>query len=775
MANDGTVKIGTELDDKELLKDLKQVEKSAKKTGEKAGKAFSEVAQESGKAASEVSSDAKKISKEYSEQTDKIKKNAKDSFSSVERESKKATEKVSENAKKAGDSSDKESGKSSSGWKKAFSEIGSFAQKGFGVVAGAAAAAGAAVAAAAVGIGTAALKFGDDFQRAANGLQASTGTMESDMDDLKKSMENIYNNNFGEDFEDIADSMATVKQQMKDLNAEELEKVTTDAIMLRDTFEFDVAESIRAVNMLVQQFGISGEEAYNLIAQGAQAGLNKNDDLLDSINEYAVHYAQLGFDAEDFFHSLESGTAAGTFSVDKLGDAMKEFGIRVKDGSDSSREAFEYLGYDADKMFETFNKGGKEAAEMTQILIDELTGMPDSVEKTTAGVALFGTMWEDLGAEGIKALGDLNGQVSLSKDALEQINSVKYSTLGEAITGIGRNLQTKVFLPISDSILPAMNEFANSFAKAEGASEMLSVVQEGIGSALTFITEQSPSWAEAGVGLMTQLVNGIASGFPELFNKAVEAVVSFAMSLTDPATLTNLINAGLNLITSLVHGITTAMPKLFEAAPVIIANLVVALINSIPSLASAALQIMTDLGVMMIRYVGYMLSAIPDIIAKVKDKFASTDWSEVGKNIIEGIKNGIKSAAGRLVDAAVQAAKDAVEAVKEWLGIASPSKLMRDLIGKNMIAGITVGIKDETPNMLHSSAKTVKRLVDGMKEASYGVYPEYRSGRSNKGDTERTEGAGGVVNNYIFNQPVETPDETARAIRKVNEFGLAGE
>lgn len=99
--------------------------------------------------------------------------------------------------------------------------------------------------------------------------------------------------------------------------------------------------------MLMDQFGLSGEEAFNLIAQGAQNGLDKNGDLLDSINEYSVHFKSLGLDAEDMFNSFANGADAGTFSVDKLGDAVKEFGIRVKDESDSTMQAFKDIGLNA--------------------------------------------------------------------------------------------------------------------------------------------------------------------------------------------------------------------------------------------------------------------------------------------------------------------------------------------------------------------------------------------------------------------------------------------
>lgn len=329
--------------------------------------------------------------------------------------------------------------------------------------------------------------FANGAEKAMNGFAAETGATAEDMAEFKDSMVDIYNNNFGESFDDIANAMADVKKQAGDIGADELESMTTNALMLRDTFDFEVTESMRAVKMLMDQFGLSSEDAFNLVAQGAQNGLDKNGDLLDSINEYSVHFKQLGFSSEEMFNALANGTAAGTFSVDKLGDAIKEFGIRVKDGSDGSREAFEYLGYDADKLFEIFNKGGDDAAVMTQVLIDELADMPDGVEKTTAGVALFGTMWEDLGSKGIKALSELDGEITVTRNALGQISTVKYNTVGEALTGIKRNLETAILLPIGDKILPKLNELVAKFQEWVNDPETQAGIQSLTDSIINFV------------------------------------------------------------------------------------------------------------------------------------------------------------------------------------------------------------------------------------------------------------------------------------------------
>lgn len=250
----------------------------------------------------------------------------------------------------------------------------------------------------------------DEAKGALNDFCASTGTATEEADQYKQVMENIYNGNYGEGFEDIAASMATVKQQAGDLGADELEKMTTNALTLRDTFEMDVAESTRAATQLMQQFGISGDEAYNLIAQGAQQGLNQNGDLLDVINEYSNQYAQAGLSAEDMFNSIQNGANEGVWSIDKMGDAFKEFSIRMNDGT--ANEYLTSLGLNADEMVGKFQAGGDSAKEAMNQISEALKNCDDESLQYTAGVGLMGTMWEDMGADACTSLMDVEGQIS---------------------------------------------------------------------------------------------------------------------------------------------------------------------------------------------------------------------------------------------------------------------------------------------------------------------------------------------------------------------------
>ena len=166
---------------------------------------------------------------------------------------------------------------------------------------------GAAATTAAVAIGGMAVNTAQDIDKAVDSYIVATGSATESTEQYQNILENIYKGNYGEDFQDIADSMAQVKQQLGDIDDSELQGITEDALALRDAFGYEVNESVRAAKMLMDQFGISGEEAYNLIAQGAQQGLDKNGDLLDSINEYSVHFKQNGLDATDMFNAFKAG------------------------------------------------------------------------------------------------------------------------------------------------------------------------------------------------------------------------------------------------------------------------------------------------------------------------------------------------------------------------------------------------------------------------------------------------------------------------------------
>lgn len=300
-------------------------------------------------------------------------------------------------------------------------------------------------------------ELGDTYNTALNDIQAETGATAAETEALGESLKNVYKAGYGEDMQDVADGLSTVRKNTK-LAGEALEEVTEAGFALRDTFGYELTESSRAAKALMTNFGESGAEAMNLIAAGAQNGLDYSGEMIDSINEYSVQFAKLGFTAEDMFKIFQAGADSGAWNLDKVGDAIKEFSIRSIDGSQTSRDAFEALGYDADEMFQVFTKGGDEATGAFHQVINDLMDMDDHVARDAAGVGLFGTMWEDLGTEAMQALADMEAGAYATGDELSTLQALKFDDLDSAFTSIKRNLEV--------GLLPIASDFANLLVDA---------------------------------------------------------------------------------------------------------------------------------------------------------------------------------------------------------------------------------------------------------------------------------------------------------------------
>ncbi len=406
-----------------------------------------------------------------------------------------------------------------------------------------------------------ALNLSTEFDKAFNTLVTKTGASTEEMDELNESMERVYANNFGESIEDVAEAMATVKTSTN-LTGKELEKVTENALLMRDTFGFEVNESIRAVNSMMDQFGISADEAYNLLAQGAQKGLNQNDDLLDTINEYSVHFERAGYSADDMFNMLANGVETGTWSVDKLGDAVKEFNIRMSDGS--AKDAVEALGFSWESVSKSWSKGGDEAKDVFNMLFNELDGLENTTEGYSIGVGLLGTMYEDLGQDAVLALSQTEGEISKTSDALQKINETKYDDIGSAIQGLGRTLETDLVKPLGEEFKPYVED-AIEYVKANGPQikEVIANIVTKVGEFVGFIVDNGPTILSviAGIGAgfavwnVVQTIVGVVSAI-KAFTTATEGA-SLAMKIFNAIGKTNVFILIASVIATVIVAIVT--------------------------------------------------------------------------------------------------------------------------------------------------------------------------------------------------------------------------
>lgn len=340
---------------------------------------------------------------------------------------------------------------------KAGSGIGKALSAGFKVAGTAAKAFGAAVAATTAY----AIKLGTEYQSASGQIAAATGATGAELEGLQGVMQEVYGGNYGDSMEDVASAVATVKQQMQGLSTEGLQSVTEGAFVLRDTFNYDIAESVRAANALVKNFGVDGDQAMNLIATGAQNGLDFSGELLDTISEYSGQFAKVGIDADQMFQIMQAGADSGAWNLDKVGDAIKEMSIRVVDGSETTAQGFAALGMDADTMAQKFAAGGESAQEAFSQTISALADMEDPVQQNIAGVNLFGTMWEDLGPEVVTQLASITDEAYSAGDELSKMSEVKYDNLGDAVEELKRSFEVEL-MPLANELTSFLTDMVQS-------------------------------------------------------------------------------------------------------------------------------------------------------------------------------------------------------------------------------------------------------------------------------------------------------------------------
>ncbi|GIO36876.1 hypothetical protein J41TS12_17370 [Paenibacillus antibioticophila] len=692
------------------------------------------------------------------------------------------------------------------------------------------AAAGTAATAAVAGI----VKFANDSAKAFNQFQASTGATNEEMQEFKDIASDIYASNLGESMEDVAAAMSDVKRTTGEAG-ESLESLTSNALLLRDTFGYEVNESTRTANTLMKQFGITGEQAMTLIAQGAQNGADKNGDLLDILNEYAPQFKALGFSAEQFTDVLIQGAENGVWSIDKVGDAIKEFNIRAKDGSDASAQAFQQLGLNADLMTQSFAAGGEKAQTAFEQVITALEGIEDPVKRNQAGVALFGTMFEDLEADAILALGQVRSEADMTADTLQQIQDVKFNDLGSALEGLKRNVLSSL-QPVTDSATDMISGIVTGIRNGDWTA-VGSAVTDGIGTMVSQLTENLPDMAgvassligglvgalatsipevlpgiidaavqlvqtlvdviadngpmliEAAVGAVTTLVQGIVEALPQLIDAAIELILTLVDSLIDNLPmlidaaveivmalvdgildlLPELIPAAIELIVTLANGIIDALPKLIEKVPEIvktivnvivqnlpllinaavkiIVQLVSAIISNLPMIIKAAIQIIDALIKGIVEAIPELLAVVPKLFSELVTAFKNSKWGQLGIDLMQGIIEGVKDTAKNLANSVVEAAKGALDGAKKFLGIHSPSRVMRDQVGKMIPAGMAEGIKD--------SAKQVNAAMDAMnRELTVSPVinpaPKHNPSAGSPGGSQVTNNFEGMVSGNTF-------------------------
>lgn len=481
-----------------------------------------------------------------------------------------------------------------------------------------------------------------------------------------------------------------------------------------------------------------------------------------SLDEMKQNLEKLGVTSEDFSHAL-----------DNCNGDVEEFAAGLFEDTDAGVEVSDVtkaLGGNLGKLQAAFDGATGSAQAMAETQLDNLSGditymqsafegLQISVSDLTTGTLREFVQFSSNGLSNITLAMKAGGPTA----AIKEIANI----LPQGIQMVVSKLPT--FINAGIQILGAVGQ-----GLMQAVPSLLSgAAQIGAQLFTAFITH-APKLLEAGADMIRNLSKGLSGNVTELINKALPMIMEFSANLR--ANAGELISAGLEMIVQLAQGIINALPTIIETVPTIIDNIVNIINDNAPKMLVTGLQLIVMLVEGLIQAIPVIIQELPKIITCIWDtisavqwislgmkimtafkngiaallpsiksaanntkngiinaikqmpsklqaladqgvrgiisKFQSINWGEIGMNVVRGIANGIRSAISWVVDAAKDAAVAALNAAKDFLGIHSPSTLMRDQVGKYISLGMAAGIDDYSDSAVHSMESMAQNVSD---------------------------------------------------------------
>lgn len=473
-----------------------------------------------------------------------------------------------------------------------------------------------------------------------------------------------------------------------------------------DEFGNKLAKAASKANANVSQLGEAiltvGGTAANL-----KGGTTELTTALGLLANVGIKGAEGGTHLRNIILSLQSPTKDAR-------EVMEQLGLEVYDTQGNMRQLDDIL-TDLNTVMAGMTQGQKDS------VINALFNKTD-LAAVNGLLAAQGEQWESL-AQQIDAAGETAGD----SGAMAQMAETQLDNLQGSVT-IMQSALEGLQLGIYDYLEPSLNDAAKwgsecfstlTKALSEGGPEaMLQAAGQIISDLAASVTAQlpelvtsgteiivqlaedivaaTPAMLDAAAGVMAALVQGIANNLPSLITSATKLIVQFTHYLSDHAG--DLMDAGIQIVEQLIIGITDNLPQLITAAAELIAKFSAALLSHLPDLLNCGAALLTTLVDGIIRSIENLGEAALACIAKLTGVWDGSmdDWGHIGENIVTGLLNGITGMWDTLVSTVKGKVNGMVSAVKNVLGIHSPSKVFTE-IGENVTQGLVNGINTGAP------------------------------------------------------------------------------
>lgn len=596
-------------------------------------------------------------------------------------------------------------------------------------------------------------------------FQAQTGASSNEMSKFKNIARDVWSNNFGEDISDVADMMARVKQQMQGISDVDLKNVTEDLITLRDAYGMDENETLRGAKQLMEQFGISAEKAFDLIAKGAQNGLNYSGELGDNIAEYAGKFKQAGYSVEEYFQTMTNGVKGGSYNLDKMQDAINEVTTRLSSGDiEGSLDMFNDK---TKEVFQSWKDGGAKQKDVVEAILKDIGETTNQQEALNKASIAFGTMGEDFNLKFITSLSSVGDEYNNVAGTMDKVKDIANGGLKNALSGLGRafidsftpigELITPILAGIVGLIIVAIQGIQQGFAKVgdvissvlskidtSGITELTSQVSKVLAPAFEEVKKAIDEMKVALEPIAKEILSKIGSAIQNVVNQAqkilsvvgppilaiikmiIQTVVSMIPVITSILQVVGSVVSGIiSFINMVVTYVGTAIATILgfimpivQIVATIVANIWSVILTVAQNIWSKVSEVVTAI----IGFVSNLFKTVSDIINNIWSKIQDT-MNRVGdkvKGVIDNINkyfnnvkstvsdvfNGIWSKVQGVMDNVGNKISNVLQGIQNsWSGL------------KGFVSGVFGGIEGAVSSLVGSVKGMVNGVIGGINGA----------------------------------------------------------
>lgn len=579
-------------------------------------------------------------------------------------------------------------------------------------------------------IGTKAMDAYAETENAVTKVNAYFGETGQAAEDTANVIKSVYSDGVGESMDSVADAVLMVKKNLGDLSETDLTNLTQQAITLDELYGIDMNETLRGVNSLMQQYGLTAQEAMDYIVVGTQNGLDKTNELGDNLSEYAGKFSQAGYSASEYFQLLDNGLKNGAYNLDKVNDAINEVTTRLVDGTIG--ESIGSFSTKTQELFTSWQNGGATQKQVIDSIVADIGNCTNQQEALNLAALAFGTMAEDGNLKFITSLtsvgstydsvkGSAQGMFDATTTPMQQMES-NTRKLQQALVPLGEKLAE-----LANAILPPLVSVITTiggwFERLPGPVQNFVIILGALLAAFTALTPviaaisvamgalnismlpiiaviAAVAAAIAGIIAIIQNWGAITQWFGELWNTICTGIGAMVDSLKAWFSnlwthlqsvwegICNVVQTAVMLLGSIIQGVIDIITLPFQMIWENCKGIVSSVWEGIKSVVSSAIHAVS--------------STISSVMGAIKNVI-STVWNAISSKV-SSVLNAIKTTVSTIFNAVKSVASSV------WNGI------------KSVISSVVDGIKSKVSSVFNGVKSTVTSIFNGIKSTAASVW-----------------------------------------------------